>query len=79
MNTSSFGSLATQQRGARAFGYGLFGQLLLVGWNGIGLDDGVVLVVQVEDIRRDSQAHRVTFTPVTIHDDPHGNLLEPGF
>jgi hypothetical protein len=80
MNTSSFGLallVATQKCGTGAFNDRLFGQLLLAGRNRIGLDDGVVLVVQVEDIRRDSQANRITFAPVTVHYHPHNTLLEP--
>ncbi len=37
--------------------------------------EGAVRVIVDRD-RSDSQAHGVTFTPVTIHDHPHGTLLE---
>jgi hypothetical protein len=66
------------QGSARAFGDCLLGQLLPVGGDGIFLDDGVVLVVQLENIRRYSHAHGVTLAPVTVDYDPHGILLERG-
>jgi hypothetical protein len=66
------------QGSAGAFGDCLLGQLLSVGGDGIFLDDGVVLVVQLENIRRYSHAHGVTLAPVTVDYDPHGILLEKG-
>ncbi len=75
MNTSSSVLLTTRQRRTRAFRDGLLGQILLINRDRIGLDHGIVLVVQVEDIRCDSQAHRVAFTSVSVHDHPHGTLL----
>lgn len=66
MNTSSSVLLTTRQRRTRAFRDGLLGQILLINRDRIGLDHGIVLVVQVEDIRCDSQAHRVAFTSVSV-------------
>src|SRR5277367_5918829 len=57
----------------------LLGQRLLVGGNRVGLHHRIVLVIEVEDIRRDSQAHRVALTPVVVDYHPHDALLERGF
>ncbi len=78
MNTSSFGSVLPQQRRTRALGNRLFDPIFLVGWNRIRLHYGIVLVVQVEHIWRESQAHRITLAPVTVHDYSHDTLLKPG-
>src|SRR6478672_3903960 len=62
------------QCGSRAFRNGLLRELLLVAGHGIELDDGVVLVVEIEQVRGDSQAYRVAFATVAIdfysHDKP---------
>ena len=41
--------------------------VLLVGRHRVGLDDGVVLVVEIEQVGGDSEAHRVAFAAVTIN------------
>src|SRR6478736_2144979 len=62
------------QCGSRAFRNGLLRELLLVGGHGVELDDGIVLVVELEQVRGDSQAYRVAFATVAIdfysHDKP---------
>ncbi len=70
------GLILTQQGRTRAFSDRLLGQSLLVGGNGIRLDDRIVVVVQVEDIRSNPQANGVAFAPVTVDYHSHGALLD---
>lgn len=55
----------------------LLGQLLPGGRNRIGRHDGVIFVVRATVSRAISMDTALTFTPVTVHDWPHGILVEP--
>jgi len=61
---------------ARAFGDGLFGQGLLIGRHRVGLDYRVVVIVQIEQVRRYSHANRISFAAVSINFNPHDTLLK---
>ena len=43
----------------------------------VGLDHGVVLVVEIKQVRGDSHAYGVTFAAITVDFHSHDNLLEP--
>jgi hypothetical protein len=53
----------------------LFRQVLLVVRYGVCLDDGVILVVEIEQVGGNSDAHGITLTTVTIHFHSHYALL----
>jgi hypothetical protein len=63
------------QCGAGAFDDRLLGQCLLVGGDLVDLHDGVVLVVEVEQVRCDSHAHGVPFATIAVNFNPHDTLL----
>src|SRR5665647_3422840 len=75
MNTSSVGSVAAGQCRAGALGDGLLGQLLLIGGNRVLRHDDVVVLIEFEQVRRNSHADGVSFTAITVDFDSHDNLL----
>src|SRR4051812_1044605 len=63
------------QGSSGAFGDRLLRHFLLVGRHRVRLHHGVVLVVEIKQVRRNSDAHRVALTAVAVHFNSHPNLL----
>src|SRR4029079_12773618 len=59
----------------RTLGDRLLGQVFLAVRNRIGFDHRIVLVVQIEQVGGNAQAHGVAFTTVAIDFHSHDNLL----
>jgi hypothetical protein len=53
----------------------LLGQVFLVGWHLVDFQNGVVLVVEVEQVWCDSNAHGVTFAAIAVDFNLHDTLL----
>ncbi len=60
---------------AWAFGDGLFGHRLLLGRNRVGLHHGILLIIEVEQVRGYSQTDCVALATVMINFHPHDILL----
>ncbi len=71
-----FSSQPPQDDAAQAVGDRLFDELLFIGWDRVGLHDSDGIVVELENIRRESHAYRVTLTPITVYKYPHNTLVE---
>src|SRR5215207_9990964 len=63
--------VSADQGGPRAFGNRLLRHVLLVGRHRVRLDHGVILVVEIEEVRGNSHAHRVAFAAVTVYFHSH--------
>ncbi len=56
----------------------MFCQFFLVAWYRVDLHHGVILVVEIENIRRYAEAYRVAFASITVNFNSHDTLLEAG-
>jgi hypothetical protein len=56
----------------------LHGRVLLLFGHRVVFDDGVVLVVKIEQVRGYPHADRIAFATITINFDSHENLLQFG-
>jgi hypothetical protein len=56
----------------------LFGQFFLVARHRVGLHHGVIVIVEIENIRRNAETYRVAFASITVHINSHDTLLEAG-
>ncbi len=72
----AFRLFSARQRRARTVRDRLFGQVLILGRDGVGLHDDDVIVVELENIRRESHAYRVSLAPDSVHYHPHIALLD---
>lgn len=69
----------SDEGGTRALGDGLLGHRLFALGYRVGLDDRIVLVIEVEQVGGYSDAHGVAFATVTIHFHSHGEPpVDPG-
>ncbi|AHC28077.1 hypothetical protein TS71_02200 [Mycolicibacterium neoaurum] len=53
----------------------MFGQILLAGGYRVGFHHGIVLVIEIEQVGRYPDTHRITFAAVTVDFYVHVNLL----
>jgi len=56
----------------------LFGQFFLVARHRVDLHHGVILIVEIENIRRNAETYRVAFASITVNINSHDTLLEAG-
>src|SRR6476660_9754551 len=69
--------VSADQGSSWALGDRLLRQVLLVGRHGVGLDHGVILVVEIEQVRGNSHAHGVALAAITVYFHSHSNPPRP--